>query len=63
MQIFLFTFIAAFLLLSSLGLLIFYRQTTLRRLSRMTSQAAEASLLRTIAPERGSMVKKTRQAV
>jgi len=58
MQIFLFTFIAAFLLLSSLGVLIFYRQNTLRRLSRMVSQAAEASLLRTIAPERGAMVKK-----
>jgi tight adherence protein C len=54
MQLAIFAFLAAFLLMSSLGLLIFYRQTTLRRLSQVVSRADDASLLRSIAPGPGS---------
>ena len=49
MQIALLSFIAAFLLMSSLGVLLFYRQTNLRRLSQVVSQASQAGLLRGIA--------------
>ena len=56
MQLAIFAFLAAFLLMSSLGLLIFYRQTTLRRLSQVVSRADDASLLRSLAP--GSRLEK-----
>jgi tight adherence protein C len=58
MQIALFTFIAVFLLLSSLGVLVFYRQSTLRRLSQVISRATAASLLRSIAPTRSARVER-----
>jgi tight adherence protein C len=58
MQLALFAFLAAFLLMSSLGALIFYRQTTLRRLSQVVSRLADASIMRRIAPARGSRVEK-----
>src|ERR1700685_4385800 len=58
MQLALFAFIAAFLLISSIGILMFYRQTTLRRLSQVVSRAADASLLRSIAPTRGTKIEK-----
>jgi tight adherence protein C len=54
----LFAFFAAFLLISSIGILIFYRQAALRRLSQVVSRAADASLLRSIAPTRGSKIEK-----
>jgi tight adherence protein C len=56
MQLALFAFLAAFLSMSSLGVLIFYRQTTLRRLSQVVSRVAGASLLRRIAPARGARI-------
>ncbi len=43
-------FLAAFLLLSSLGILLFYRQTTLRRLSQVVSRKADVSVLAAVAP-------------
>ena len=58
MQLALFAFLAAFLLISSIGILIFYRQTALRRLSQVVSRAADASLLRSIAPTRGAKIEK-----
>jgi tight adherence protein C len=58
MQLALFAFIAAFLLISSLGVLIFYRQTTLRRLSQVVSRAADATLLSSIAPTPSSRIEK-----
>ena len=58
MQLALFAFLAAFLLISSVGILIFYRQTALRRLSQVVSRAADASLLRSIAPTRGAKIEK-----
>jgi len=58
MQLAVFAFIAAFLLMSSLGVLIFYRQAALRRLSQVVSRAAEASLLRSIAPTPGARIEK-----
>jgi len=54
----LFAFISAFLLLSSLGVLIFYRQTALRRLSQVVSRASDVSLLRSVAPVPGSRIEK-----
>jgi tight adherence protein C len=58
MQLAIFAFLAAFLLISSIGILIFYRQTALRRLSQVVSRAADASLLRSIAPTRGAKIEK-----
>jgi tight adherence protein C len=58
MQLALFAFIAVFLLISSLGVLIFYRQATLRRLSQVVSRSADASLLRSIAPATASRIEK-----
>jgi len=54
----LFAFIAAFLLMSSIGVLIFYRQAALRRLSKVISLSADSSLLRSIAPTRGAKIEK-----
>jgi tight adherence protein C len=58
MELALFAFLAAFLLISSIGILMFYRQTALRRLSQVVSRAADASLLRSIAPTRGAKIEK-----
>ncbi len=58
MELAFFAFIAAFLLVSSLGVLIFYRQATLRRLSQVVSRSADASLLRSIAPTSGSKLER-----
>src|SRR5665213_1722948 len=58
MQLAVFAFLAAFLWISSLGVLIFYRQAALRRLSQVVSRAAEASLLRSIAPTPGARIEK-----
>jgi tight adherence protein C len=58
MELALFAFIAAFLLMSSLGVLMFYRQKTLRRLSQVVSRSADAGLLRSIAPDPGSRIEK-----
>jgi tight adherence protein C len=53
-----FAFLAAFLLMASLGLLLFYRQTTLRRLSQVVSRADDNSVLRSLAPAPGSRLEK-----
>jgi tight adherence protein C len=53
-----FAFLAGFLLISSLGLLIFYRQTTLRRLSQVVSRADDPGLLGTLAPPPGSRLER-----
>src|ERR1035437_5022787 len=53
-----FVFLAAFLLMSSAGFLIFYRQTTQRRLSQVVSRADDLGLLANIAPPPGSGLKK-----
>jgi tight adherence protein C len=53
-----FSFLAAFLLISSLGLLMFYRQTTLRRLSQVVSRADDSGLLGTLAPPPGSRLER-----
>jgi tight adherence protein C len=53
-----FAFLAAFLLITSLGLLLFYRQKALRRLSQLVSRAANDSLLRSIAPPPVSRIEK-----
>jgi tight adherence protein C len=58
MQLALLSFLAAFLLLSSLGVLLFYRHPRVRRLSQVVSRAADASLLRSIAPAPGSRIEK-----
>jgi tight adherence protein C len=58
MQLAIFAFIAAFLLITSLGLLFFYRQRVLQRLSKMVSRAADARLLGIVAPTRGSKIEK-----
>jgi tight adherence protein C len=58
MQLALYTFIAAFLLMSSLGILIFYRQAALRRLSQVVSRKADTQLLRSIAPMPGATIEK-----
>ena len=53
-----FAFLAAFLLMASLGLFLFYRQTTLRRLSQVVSRADDASVLRSLSPAPGSRLEK-----
>jgi tight adherence protein C len=58
MQLALFAFIAVFLLVSSIGILVFYRQKTLQRLSQVVSRPSEASLLVGIAPARGVRMEK-----
>ena len=57
MQLAIFAFLAAFLLMSSAGFLIFYRQTTLRRLSQV-SRAEDVGLLANIARPPGSRLEK-----
>jgi tight adherence protein C len=57
MQLAIFAFLAAFLLMSSAGFLIFYRQTTLRRLSQV-SRAEDVGVLANIAPPPGSRLEK-----
>jgi tight adherence protein C len=44
--------------MASLGLLLFYRQTTLRRLSQVVSRADDNSVLRSLAPAPGSRLEK-----
>jgi tight adherence protein C len=56
MELAIFAFVAAFLLISSLGFLAFYRQKTLQRLSQFISMSADASLLRSIAPTPGARI-------
>ena len=50
MALALFAFIAAFLLVSSLGVLFFHRQKTLQRLSKVVSRPVDASLVQAVAP-------------
>jgi tight adherence protein C len=50
MQLAIFAFLAAFLLMSSLGLLLFYRYTPQRRLSQVVSRAEDSSILHSIVP-------------
>jgi tight adherence protein C len=57
MQLAIFAFLAVFLLMSSAGFLLFYRQTTLRRLSQV-SRADDVGLLANIAPPPGSRLEK-----
>jgi tight adherence protein C len=56
MQLALFAFIAAFLLISSLGVLFFYRQKTLQRLAAMVARAEDATLLGLVTPTRGARI-------
>ncbi len=49
MAVALLAFLAAFLLVSSVGVLLFYRQTVLRRLSQVVSRAGDAGILRSVA--------------
>jgi tight adherence protein C len=58
MELALFAFVAVFLLMSSLGVLMFYRQKTLQRLSQVVSRPADASILRAVAPPPGSRIEK-----
>jgi tight adherence protein C len=58
MELALFAFAAVFLLMSSLGVLMFYRQKTLQRLSQVVSRPADASILRAVAPPPGSRIEK-----
>lgn len=51
-------FLAAFLLTSSVGILIFHRTAALRRLSLMVSPPGDAALLRSIAPTEGSRIER-----
>ena len=51
-------FLAAFLLTSSVGVLIFHRTAALRRLSQIVSPPVDAALLRSIAPASGSRIEK-----
>jgi len=51
-------FIAVFILASSLGILFFYRQVALRRLSLIVSHTADASVLGTIAPTTSAKLEK-----
>jgi len=53
MGLILLAFIAAFVLTSSVGALLFYRQTALRRLSEVVSRPGDDVLLRSIAPAAG----------
>src|SRR5436305_2578 len=57
MGLVLIVFIAAFLLTSSVGALVFHRQTALRRLTQMVSPP-DAALLRSITPAQGSKIAK-----
>jgi len=50
MKLALLSFLAAFLLMSSVGVLLFYRRNTLWRLSKVVSREADASLLQGVAP-------------
>jgi tight adherence protein C len=58
MALAIFAFLTAFLLMSSIGVLLFYRQTSLRRLSQVVSRSDDASVLRSIAPTPGSKIEK-----
>jgi tight adherence protein C len=51
-------FFAIFVLISSIGILIFYRQAALRRLAKLVSRTQEASLLLTVVPEPGARLEK-----
>jgi tight adherence protein C len=51
-------FLAAFLLTTSIGVLIFYRKTALRRLSQMVSPPVDEVLLRSISPSSSSKIQK-----
>jgi tight adherence protein C len=51
-------FLTAFLLMSSIGVLLFYRQVSLRRLSQVVLRAEDASVLRSIAPTGVSKIDK-----
>jgi tight adherence protein C len=56
MALALFAFIAAFLLMSSLGVLFFHRQNTLRRLAKVVTRPSEAALVQSIAPSPTSRI-------
>jgi tight adherence protein C len=56
MKLALFAFLAAFLLISSVGVLVFHRQNTLRRLSKAVTKATDATILQSIAPSPGSRI-------
>jgi tight adherence protein C len=58
MPLALFTFVASFLLLASIGGLIFYRQTALRRLAQSISSGADANILRSMTPSRSAKIEK-----
>jgi tight adherence protein C len=58
MTLALLAFFAVFLLISSIGILIFYRQAALRRLGQMVANTQEASLLRPVVPEPGARLEK-----
>ena len=58
MQLALYAFFAAFILVASLGVLIFYRQAALRRLSEVVSRTAMAGLLTSAPPTAGARVEK-----
>jgi len=58
MQLAIFAFLAAFLLMSSLGFLLFYRHTPLQRLSQVVSRADDANVLRSITPPAGSRLER-----
>jgi tight adherence protein C len=51
-------FLSAFLLTTSIGVLVFYRKTALRRLSQMVSPPVDEILLRSIAPGNSSKIRK-----
>ncbi len=51
-------FLSAFLLTSSIGVLVFYRKAALRRLSQMVSPPVDDILLRSLAPAGGSKIQK-----
>jgi tight adherence protein C len=54
----LFAFGAVFLLISSVGALLFYRQATLKRLAEVVARTSQASLLGTVAPTAASKIGK-----
>lgn len=58
MQLAIFAFIGMFLLISSVGILIFYRQKTLQRLSEVISRSADSRLLISLAPTPRSRIEK-----
>jgi len=58
MEIVLFAFLAAFLLTSSVGVLVFYRQTALRRLSQVVAPPVDDGVLRSVMPAPGSLIEK-----